>query len=253
MLTLGVVASSWAQVDTIRIDRGDLVTSKLKPGLHQYLVYYENPVKKLLGVPAVWNRQVNFKTWKGREVIEIEQHWFMADTAFNRYVYSLCDRKTFNPIYHYTKSTRGVDAFDFSKSSVSGSDSVTSNTKKDLDVSLSDPTLNWEVDLEVFNTLPIKKTGQRFVINFYHPGGKSLPTYYEYVVTGEEKIKTIEERWIDCWLLKISYSEQNWAMFWIDKRSQEVLKVRDFYNGVYRCKVRTVMGVPMLEKGKNNG
>jgi hypothetical protein len=82
-----------AQIDTIRIDKSDLITSNLKAGLHQYLVYFENPAKKRIGNSSIWNRQVNFKSINGRDVIEIEQFWYMTDTLSNRYVYSISDKK----------------------------------------------------------------------------------------------------------------------------------------------------------------
>lgn len=241
------ITRSWAQIDTIHIDQNELIIAKLKEGLHQYLVYFENPAKQQIAMPTIWNRQVTFKKWKGRDVIEVEQSWFGNDSTFYRYVYSICDRKTFSPMYHYTRSSRGVEAFDLSPTKVSGSDSVAANSKKDLDVSLTVPTLNWEVDLEVFNTLPIKKIGQRFIINFYHPGGRSVPAYYEYAVVGDDKLETIEGRSIDCWLLKINYSAKDWATFWIDKKSGEVLKMREFYNNYYRYKVRLVTPVPLAK------
>jgi hypothetical protein len=233
-----------AQLDTIRISDKDLLTSNLKEGLHQYLVYFEDPKKGRITGSFIWNRQVNFKTHGGKEVIEIVQHWFGSDSTTNRYVYSISDRKTFAPVYHYTKSSRGVEAFDFVPEKITGSDSVSGNSKKDLEVTLQTPTLNWEDDLEIFSTLPIKKVGQRFIMNFYHPGGRLVPGYYEYAVIGSEKIKSIEDRSIDCWQLKINYAQfGGWAIFWIDKKSHEVLKMQEFFGTGYRYKVRLVTPV----------
>lgn len=238
-LTIVVISSHcFAQIDTIRIDKADLTTSNLKPGLHQYLVYFENPAKKRIGNSSIWNRQVKFKNIAGKEVIEIEQNWFASDTAYNRYVYSISDRKTFAPIFHKTKMRGGIEAFDFENTKISGTDSVGSNAKKDLDVPLTVMTLNWELDLEIFSTLPIKKEGQRFIINFYHPGGRTNPKYYEYAIIGSEKLSSVNDAVIDCWKMKINYSETDWAIFWISKKSKEVLKMQEHFRGGYRYKVR---------------
>lgn len=234
-----------AQIDTINILKNDLITSNLKPGLHQYLVYFENPAKKRIGNSSIWNRQVNFKNVNGRDVIEVEQFWYMTDTLFNRYVYSLSDKKTFAPIFHKTKGRNGVEAFDFDQQTISGSDSVENNTKKDLDVPQTVKTLNWELDLEIFSTLPIKKEGQRFVINFYHPGGRTNPKYYEYAIIGSEKLAAVNETSVDCWKMKINYTETDWAIFWISKKSKEILKMQEQFRGGYRYKVRFVTPMPL--------
>ncbi len=225
-------------MDTIDIAKPDLITAQLKPGLHQYLVYFENPKKKRLGNPSLWNRNVVFKKFKGEDVIEIEQNWYGNDTLFNRYVYSISKRKTFEPIYHKTKMKGATEAFDFTPTKVTGSDSVANNMKGDLDVRLAAPTLNWEVDLEVFSTLPIKKEGQRFFINFYHPGGRMAPQYHEYAIIGSDKIKVVNDQDLDCWKMKIEYGPNSWAIFWIAKKSKEVLKMQEFYGSGYRYKVK---------------
>jgi hypothetical protein len=227
-----------AQVDTIRLDTNDLITSQLKPGLHQYVVYFDMQKKPGMKMPSLWNRQVKFTEYKGEPAIEIVQNWYSGDTLTNRYVYSISKRKNFEPIYHYTKSSKSAEAFDFENGKISGSDTVAGNDKKDLEVLLTTPTINWELDLEVFSTLPFKKAGQVFVINFYHPGGRMSPAYYTYTVTGSEVIQGVDGQRIDCWLLKIDYSEGNGAIFWISKKSKEVLKMKENFRGNYRYKIK---------------
>lgn len=235
-----------AQADTIRLADNHLVISNLKEGLHQYLVYFENPKKQKIAGHSIWSRQVGFKQHEGGDVIEIVQRWHSSDTAFNRYVYSLSRRQNFQPLYHYTKSARGVEAFNFTTNRIMGADSVEANSKKDLRVDVRVATLNWELDLEVFSTLPIKKEGQRFLINFYHPGGPA-PKYYEYRIIGAEKIRGADDQEIVCWKMKIDYGEGNWAIFWISKRSKEVLKMQEYFRGNYRYKVRLSTPVPLTK------
>jgi hypothetical protein len=251
LVFLAMIATSLhcsAQIDTIRIDNSDLITSNLKAGLHQYLVYFETPAKKRIGNSSIWNRQVNFKSINGRDVIEIEQFWYMTDTLSNRYVYSISDKKTFAPMFHKTKGRTGVEAFDFGQQKVSGTDSVENNSKNDLDVPLTVTPLNWELDMEIFSTLPIKKEGQRFIINFYHPGGRSNPKYYEYAIIGSEKLLVVNDSSIDCWKMKINYSPNDWAIFWISKKSKEVLKMQEQFRGGFRYKVKFLTPIPMAAK-----
>lgn len=235
---------SFAQIDTISVAGNDLVTSQLKAGLHQYIVYFENVKKKKLGFPSLWNRDVRFRKINGEEFIEIEQNWYGSDTTFNRYVYSVSRKKTFEPVYHKTIMKGVTEAFDFTSVKIKGSDSVKNNAKADLVVDQSVATLNWELDLETFSTFPIKKTGQRFIVNFYHPGGKGGPKYYEYAIIGDEKIKVINDQDVDCWKMKIEYGPNSWATFWIGKKSKEVFKMVEFYGSGYRYKVRLSTAVP---------
>ncbi len=229
--------SAIAQVDTIRVGKNDLITSQLKPGMHQYLVYFDIAKKDAFKMPSLWNREVRFVDHKGEPAIEIVQHWYGGDTLTNRYVYSIAKKKTFEPIYHYTKM-KEAEAFDFEKNKITGSDTVSTNSKKDFEIALTTSTYNWELDLEIFSTLPFKKAGQTFVINFYHPGGRTAPMYYSYKVIGSEKIQTIDNKETDCWQLKIDYSQTDWAIFWISKNSKEVIKMKEHFRGNYRYKVK---------------
>jgi hypothetical protein len=64
------------------------------------------------------------------------------------------------------------------------------------------------------------------------------PAYYNYTVSGSETIKGTDGKMTDCWLLKINYTETSWAIFWISKKTKEVLKMQEYFNGNYRYKVK---------------
>lgn len=238
LMSMLLARKAEAQADTISLSTKDLITANLKAGKNQYLVYIGSTKKKKIMWTAIWNRNVAFRTINGEEVIEIVQHWHSSDTSSNRYVYSTSRKKDFAPIYHKTKGKNGIEAFNFSGNEVTGSDTVSENSRKDLKVASSTSTLNWELDMEIFSTLPYKKEGQRFIINFYHPGGKTSPMYYEYKVIGSEKLILAGQRESDCWKLKIDYSPNSWAIFWIDKKSREVLKMQESWGSGYRYKVK---------------
>jgi hypothetical protein len=240
----GCFTHSFAQIDTINITRNDLVTSQLKEGVHQYLVFFENAKKKKILSYWLWTREVKLSKLNNEAVIEINQKWLSSDTAAYREVYSVSRQRNFSPLYHMVKSPKGTEAFTFTDKEVVATDTVNGNKLKDFRKAFITPPLNWELDLEIFSTLPIRKEGQRFIMNFYHPGG-SEPAFYEYKVIGIEKITVADGDKVDCWKLKIDYNADAWAIFWISKKSKEVLKMQEAYKGNYRYKVKLSTAVSL--------
>lgn len=225
-----------AQVDTIYHLDSKQIKKYLKPASNQYLVFIQMRATPQKTMTYVWSRDVRFKTKNSKELIEIEQKWYASDTTQARYLYSQMDAQDFSPIYHYSKMTRGIEAYDFYKDKVVGSDSIANNSKKGFELP-SKPFLNWELDMETFPLLDLK-AGKRFAINFYHPGGRTAPKLYEYKVIGDENIKTIEGAVVPCWKLKIDYNEKNWAVFYISKKGREVLKMEEDFGTGTRYKVK---------------
>lgn len=222
-----------AQTDTIFVADKRLLTKEIRSCSRQYLVYRQRPgggAKKQL---SVWERNVEVKNRR----VYVSQQWFGADTV-TRQLFSICDANDFRPVYHYVKNYRQeVEAFRFAGNQTLGADSVKNNTKKDFLNTWQTPVFNWELDMETFALLPFKK-GKKFVIPFYHPGSSTGPAFYTYEVIGEEKITLNNEKPVACWQLKIQYSEANYAIFWIDKKGREVLKMKEFFNGWERYKIK---------------
>ncbi len=222
-----------AQVDTLRAIPEKWITQSLRPETAQYLVFFQNKKKPKQAGAFIWSRQLRVKN----NTIEVEQKWYSSDSTGYRYVYSLVDRKTFLPIYHKVIMQRsGTEAFDFSDQKIKGSDSVPNNAKATFEL-VAPNALNWELDLETFTLLDLKP-GKSYVINFYHPGGRIAPTFYEYKVTGDEKVKTYEDKVIDCWKLRINYNEKYYALFYISKKSKEVIKMEEDFGAGVRYKVK---------------
>lgn len=238
-----IIGYGSAQVDTIYHIDGKQIKKYLKPSSNQYLVFIQMKDKPQKTMTYVWSREVRFKNSNNKELIEIEQQWYSSDTTQARYLYSQMDAQSFSPIYHYSKMTRGVEAYDFYKDKVKGSDSVANNSKKGFELQ-SKPFLNWELDLETFPLLDLKE-GKRFAINFYHPGGRTEPKLYEYKVTGDENIKTIEGATVACWKLKIDYDGKGWAVFYISKKGREVLKMEESFGAGTRYKVKLSNSIPI--------
>lgn len=234
----------WAQqVDTIHINAQELLTQSLKPSKSQYLVsiHTTNPdrVRNLF----LWKRDLSLETRNGKEVIVIRQDWQGQDTLFNRKLYSVSEKASFKPIYHFSQSARGIEAFNFEADKIVGADSIANNSRKDWQIALKEPTLNWELDIEILALLPFKE-GKTFAINFYHPGSKGGPQYYLYKVAGSEVLELTGGQRVDCWKLQIDYGQQNsTATFWVSKKTREVLKSLDLFKGGYRYKVKLSNGL----------
>ncbi|HPF09839.1 MAG TPA: hypothetical protein PKW08_10695 [Flavobacteriaceae bacterium] len=223
--------------DTLKIRENDLETKRIKEGTKQYLVYIEKPDKSILDL-SIWERTISFSKFDDKEVIIIEQNWKNQDTTRQRYVLSINGREYFQPIYHYSKNGRGIiEAFNFYRDKIVGADTVMRNSKKDFFLQLEEPTLNWELDVETFQLLPLENV-RNFQLNFYHPGSKSAPAYYNYRVVGEEELKGTDGKRIPCWLLKIVYEEGSYATYWIAKNTREMVKMVEHSNGITRYKLK---------------
>lgn len=233
-----------AQVDTIYQLDSKLIKKHLKPSSNQYLVFIQRKGDPRQTYTYIWSRDVKFANKNGKELIEIDQKWYASDTARVRYVYSVMNANDFSPVYHYTKMGKSIEAYDFYPDKINGSDSVDNNAKKDFELALKKPMLNWELDLETFPLLDLK-SGKRFAINFYHPGGKTEPKLYEYRVIGEENITVLSGETVSCWKLRIDYDAKSFAIFYISKKGREVLRMDEDFGGGVRYKVRLSNAVPI--------
>jgi hypothetical protein len=227
-----------AQADTIYAFDKKRIAAQVKEGTSHYAMFFQNK-KKPKRAGSFWvSQSVKFKTVNGIEAIAIEQKMYSSDTSAYNYVYSLVRRDNFNPIHHRTWRQRsGVEAFDFYSDKIVGSDSVLNNAKKGFIQATNKPTLNWEVDLFTFSLLKLEKNKSYFM-NFYHPGSPTGPKLYEYKVVGEETIKGADDQSIPCWKLKIVYSETSNAIFFISKKTNQVIKLEEDFGSGVRYKVR---------------
>ena len=229
--------------DTITIDASKVNTSVLKAGVHRYLVYFKNGKDSSRIKYQVWTRAINFITYKDKQAISVTQEWEDNDTVIHK-VYAVCDRKSFAPLYHESWTRRGKATFDFLTKQAYVRDTLltdadTARSKKTMydafKVALNQYTLNWHLDLEVFPILPYK-LNTTFLINFYDPGF-SAPKYQAYTVTGSGTLTGYDAQQIDCWLLSHE-GTNNKEVFWVSKKTNEVLKLEQEFGGRYRYKIK---------------
>ncbi len=247
LISLGMalaMGSLWSvahaqKVDTIRLKDQRLLTSALKPGLKQYLVYFQMPKSPKDLKYWLWLRDIKRENKHGEDVFAISQHWYGSDSTTYREVYSLNRAKDFLPIYHAETVAGKRKAFNWSAAGITGADTVAQNTQKAFKLDFNQPCFNWNLDIETFEMLPLA-AGKTFAINFYD-AGFDVPKYVNYTVTGSELLHTLDGQKVDCWLLRTE-SENRGAKyvqtFWISKKGHELLKEEDAFPNGYRYKVK---------------
>lgn len=227
-----------AQVDTINATNKKLQKGQLREGKAVYLVYMVDSATSKRTVGDLWQREIRFTTSKNKPTVTFTWHWLHADTLLATIV-NVCDRETLAPIYHSANyKTRGIFAYDYRNGEMLPSDTITNNMAvKKGKVALPIPVISWEQDLETYPLLPIKKVGQQFDVSFFDPNEK-VPSYHRYEVVGKEELQLNTDTKVKCWLLKIQYSPDSYATFWLTEKSKEVVKMKEYFKGKYRFKVR---------------
>jgi hypothetical protein len=233
------IKSANAQVDTIRLKDKRLNTSALKPGLNQYLVYFQTTAKPKSLVFWFWLRDIKIETRNGAKVFTISQHWYGSDTVSYRQVYSVNRVEDFAPVYHAETIKNISKAYNWYHDKITGADSIANNPQKTFSLNFTVPNFNWNLDIETFEMLPLA-AGKTFAINFYD-AGLEPPAYVNYKVTGDEVLTTLNNDHVDCWKLftETDYKGTHYTeTYWISKKGHEFLKEEDTYPGGYRYKLK---------------
>jgi len=241
------VSITYGQTDTIRLKDKRLLTSVLKAGLNQYLVYFQTTKAPKTLRFWFWLRDIKAENRNGEKVFTITQHWYGSDTTSYRQAYSVNKAANFEPVY-FSETVRGkTGAYNWNADKVTGADTVADNDKKGFSLDFKDPNFNWNLDIETFEMLPLA-AGKTFAINFYD-AGLDPPKYVLYKVTGSGVIATLSNEKVDCWKL---FTEDDYKgghftqTFWISKKGHEFLKEEDAFNGGYRYKVKIIGGATDL-------
>lgn len=241
--------------DTLQITSAYLNTQVLKEGTHRYLVYFKMGKDGTRAQTQFWTRKIERIVYNGIPCIEISQSWEDKDSIMHT-VKSISDSKTMKPLHHKTwwkiqrsrtpTKTVTVTTVDFSKGTVEHNGRLLSDTDtliqekkiwEGYKSSLNKFHLNWHLDLETFPLLPYK-SGRTFVIPYYDPGTASGLEKVSYTVTGSDELVGYDDQKIDCWIL-VHEEKGNKEMFWISKKTKEVLKLEQEINGtMYRYKIK---------------
>jgi hypothetical protein len=231
--------AAFAQVDTINTKNLKLNIAALKEGKSSYAVYFEDSLGGRLSSAALWDRKISFsKDAAGKKIYHFGWDWYQKDSLL-AHVEATGELPSLKPISHYANyKKRGKFTYIFNGNVVTVPDS-SKHTKKDstFQVVMNPPAFEFPMDLEIFPLLPFKKVGQQFAIAFYEPGTPKSD-YYLLTVTGKEDLQLNNSVKVSCWLLKINYGRGSYATFWIADKSREVLKMKEYFRGRYRIKVK---------------
>jgi hypothetical protein len=208
-----------------RLARFDL----LKPGVHRYLRYTVTADGHRNAID-IWSREISFESKDGKRLMHVHQQWdevgkppvvVVQDSWF--------EPDTFRSVEHRRVVTRDgkptTSAFRFLDDKVVGDDAVADNAKAGFVQVLSEPTNNWETDMEYLQALPLAK-GYAANINFYDPG-RDPPARYTYAVTGEDRIAAGDGSVAECWIVSIDFKDGDKVVpvrFWFAKKTQVLLR-----------------------------
>ena len=250
---LAISLAAYGQTDTIRLKDKRLNTSVLKPALNQYLVYFQDPNNNTSLAFSFWMRDIRLQERNGEKVFVISQHWFGADSARYRTVYSINKAADFAPVYHAERHGKKLTAYNWYDDRIAGADSIAENLQKDFKLAFKQPNFNWNLDIETFEMLPLAE-GKTFAINFYD-AGLDPPAYVNYKVIGNEVIATMNNEEVDCWKLftEADYKGKHYSeTYWISKKDREFLKEEDAYTGGFRYKIKMLGAAPdLLQRFQN--
>ncbi|MBD2753622.1 hypothetical protein [Spirosoma validum] len=233
--------TSTAQVDTINTSNGKLNLAALQEGKRTYAVFFEDSLTgNRLTTADLWDRTIRFSTTPtGQKTYQFGWKWYQKDSLLAD-VTATGILSSLAPLTHnatYTK--RGIRNFVFNGTTVT-IPPASRRTARDsaFNVVMNPPAFEFPMDLEILPLLPFKKVGQEFAIAFYEPGSPASD-YYRLTVTGREDLVMGGNAKINCWLLTIDYGQSDaHATFWISDQNREVVKMREYFRGRYRYKVK---------------
>jgi hypothetical protein len=243
-VSLSTALSAGAQQsDTLHVQPSDLNIKGLQTGDYSYLIMYqrskEGPAAGLIFVKM----NVERTTYHDKPAIVVKQQWD-RDSVVHK-AYTVFDARDFSTVLHdtYWKSMGYALIFDFETKQFSSRnvdkaipDSIKASCESELAASFGKYNLNWHDDLVIYSMLPYKEN-RTFLINYYDPGfGK--PEEVPYTVTGSDQLTDRGGQKIDCWTLEHKDPRAT-EKYWISKKTREVLKEEDQYNGGYRYKLKT--------------
>lgn len=256
LLTLNTLIAFAQKKDTVFITSKNIDIKAIQEGTHRYLVYFKMNKDSVRTQTQFWTRTVQRTDFNGMPVIEINQVWEDKDSIMH-IVKSVSDAKTGQPLFHKTwwkvqlsKTSSGKvineTIVDYIHHTVSYNGRILNenDTSKQAKAiwrgyksSVDKYFLNWHLDLETFSILPYRK-GTTFIIPFYDPGTASDYQLVTYTVTGSAKLTGYNKQQIDCWIL-VHEETGNKEVFWISKKTKEVLKLEQEINGrIYRYKIK---------------
>ncbi|WP_375561991.1 hypothetical protein ACE193_05425 [Bernardetia sp. OM2101] len=224
-----------AQIDTVNTQSDVLEIKQLQENQTSYIVYIQDSIYK--SNFEIWDRTVS----KNENTYQL--HWTRHTNDKNKfYKYLITFDKKLRPlsekVFHQDVSEEKTliekKHFIYEENKMYSNSDTTQHNILPFEINDLEYSFNWELDLEVLSALPLEEDKQ-FAISFYHPASKTPPKYYKYWVDRSEEV-SLNNKSMDCWVVKVIYSEYQSSEFWIDKSTHRVLQMKEGFFGKYRFK-----------------
>ncbi len=224
--------------DTLNTNNLKLNTAAFREGNHSYAVFFTDSLGKRISSADIWDRSIQLvSNEKYEKMFQFSWTWWRKDTLLGD-VKATGYYPSFKMITHEASyKNRGNFFYVFNNDVVT----IPANhqlTAKDssFNVKLDPAGFEFPMDLELLPLVPFKKAGDEFVMAFYEPGTPRAD-YYKLTVTGKEDVDLPGGNKVNCWMLRIDYSANTSATFWISDKIREVIKMKEYFKGRYRYKV----------------
>lgn len=231
--------SVFAQIDSVNTQSNTLNTEQLSLEKKTYVVYLQDSLNGIKYNFEIWNRIITKDKSTKNSILSWTRH---QNVKGNYYQYQIRFDDQLNPlteqvVYQQKKGNEIVTKkkhYIYKNGSLYTSQDTTLHNTKEFRLQTLNHSFNWELDLETLSSLPLKEK-KTFAINFYHPGSKTLPQYYNFTVDRSE-ILSFNKTSFNCWVVKVVYSKHQSSEFWIDKDTHTVLQMKEEFYGKYRFK-----------------
>jgi len=229
-----------AQTDTITTASKKLLSNSIASGRKSYAVFFTDSVDNRLTTADIWDRDVKLVTnASGIKQYDFRWHWYRNDSLLME-ADAICDFPTLKPLsYKILRPKRKPTEITFEQNEVQIK-TVSRRTKRDTAFTVNHgiPAFAFPMDMEIFSLLPIKKSGQKFIIPFYEPGSPTA-NWYPVTVTGYEDLQLTGHLMVKCWIIRIDYTgSAASATFWITEKDRDLLKMKSCFKGKCRYKVK---------------
>ncbi|MCG8327995.1 MAG: hypothetical protein MI974_09940 [Chitinophagales bacterium] len=234
------------QIDSLNTTNNKLEFGQLNEATNTYLVYFQDSVDAPKRNMEIWERTITKTKVHNKEVYQFLWDRFFSNGSNYKYKI-LANANDFSPISEEVVMNQLInnDSLAIRKRHYiyEGNSMYTSTDKNKHNgapfrLDALENSFNFEMDMETFSMLPLEE-GKSFALKFYHPGSKTPPKYYTYAVDRSEKLLFNNDEY-DCWVLKVIYAGFGHAEFWIDKKTNATLQMREVYRGLVRYKVLVV-------------
>jgi len=215
-----------ADIDQLKVGEPLPRFRLLHPGVHRYVRYKIKDDRRSL--IDIWSRTVTFEQHDGRQLMHIVQRWDeVSETPFFPLQDSWFEPNSFRPLTHVRRRERDgkveTSGYRFLPDKIIGIADLPDNLKKDFSTPSPEASYNFENDMELLQTLPLK-IGYTASIPFYD-AGFDPPARYAFTVAGSDRIPGQDGHPIDCWLVTADYNTGKVvSRFWFDKRTQLLIR-----------------------------